>query len=76
MSNHLVLFVHGLGGDAKETWEKFPELIRGDAELQRFDVGFFSYPTSLFRLPFSRKAPRIQSLAKGLRTQIDYEFQE
>ena len=36
MSSDLVLFVHGLGGDATKTWGEFPELIGRDEELQRF----------------------------------------
>jgi len=38
------------------------------------DVGFFEYPTSLFRLPFSTKAPRIGNLAEGLRSQIENRY--
>src|SRR6185295_18449640 len=71
----LLLFVHGLGGDAIGTWRGFPELINRDGELSsRFDVGFFQFPTSLVRLPFSKKFPRIQTLASALKTQINNTF--
>jgi hypothetical protein len=66
-----LLFLHGLGGSAEPTWGRFPEFLMADPDLaQRYDVGFFSFPTTLFRLPFSARAPKIQELAKGLRTQI------
>lgn len=74
MNSDLIMFVHGLGGHPTKTWGKFPQLVRDDQDLDRFDVGFFSYPTSVFRWPFSRKAPRIQTLAEGLRTQLDCQF--
>jgi pimeloyl-ACP methyl ester carboxylesterase len=75
MNSHIILFIHGLGGDPARTWGKFPDLVRADEELGQSDIGFFSYPTSLFRLPFTRKAPRIQTLAKGLRTILERKFQ-
>ena len=69
----LVLFVHGLGGDARGTWGGFPGLLASDPDLQsRVSVDFYKFPTSLFRLPFSRQAPRIQDLAAGLKTHIDH----
>ena len=35
-----VIFVHGLGGSAKDSWGKFPELIDADETLN-FEYGFF-----------------------------------
>jgi HAD superfamily phosphoserine phosphatase-like hydrolase len=74
MSRGLILFVHGLGGDAQATWGLFPQLIRDDSELRDYDVRLFSYPTSLFSLPWSKKYPRIQTLADSLRTDIENRF--
>lgn len=74
MSVGLILFVHGLGGNANSTWGKFGNLIQQDTELSKYDIAFFDYPTSLFRLPFSKKYPRIQTLANALRTQINTKF--
>jgi HAD superfamily phosphoserine phosphatase-like hydrolase len=74
MSSRLILFVHGLGGDPHITWGNFPDLIRSDKDLQGYDVASFSYPTSLYRLPFSKKYPKIQALAKALRTEIETRF--
>jgi len=67
----LLLFIHGLGGSSAETWASFPELLQQDGEFAgKCRVHFFSYPTMLWRSIFSRKAPSIQELAAGLRTQI------
>jgi pimeloyl-ACP methyl ester carboxylesterase len=71
----LVLFIHGLGGKGEETWDKFPELLLQDDEFaRRYAIGFFSYPTMLVRTIFNRKAPSIQELAAGLRTQIENRY--
>ena len=42
----LVLFIHGLGGDAAGTWLKFPDLIKQDPELrENYDAESVQYPT-------------------------------
>src|SRR6266404_8139489 len=74
MSQGLILFVHGLGGEAQATWGNFAQLIRSDPELQNYDLHFFSFPTSLFSLPWSKKYPKIQTLAEALRTDIENRF--
>lgn len=80
MKERLIMFVHGLGGAGETTWRAdpgsgFPELVRRDAALcDEADVGFFEYPTSLFRLPFSGRPPRVLDLAEGLRTQIELKY--
>jgi tetratricopeptide (TPR) repeat protein/pimeloyl-ACP methyl ester carboxylesterase len=71
----LLLFIHGLGGSGEETWDKFPQFLRQDEEFARkYEIAFFSYPTMLVRTIFSRKAPSIQELAAGLRTQIENRY--
>jgi pimeloyl-ACP methyl ester carboxylesterase len=73
----LLLFIHGLGGSGEETWDKFPQFLRQDEEFARkYEIAFFSYPTMLVRTIFSRKAPSIQELAAGLRTQIENRYAE
>lgn len=73
----VVLFIHGLGGDSKKTWGKFPELIEKDKELdEKFGIEYYSFPTSLFRFPFQKKSPTIQHLAEGLRTQIEHSLSD
>jgi triacylglycerol esterase/lipase EstA (alpha/beta hydrolase family) len=77
MGKQLVYFVHGLDGDHRVTWGRFPELIRKDPDLKdTFDIGFFSYPTSLFSMPWSKKYPKVQTLADALRTEIDMRFKD
>ncbi|WP_027155699.1 alpha/beta fold hydrolase [Mesorhizobium sp. WSM2561] len=69
-----LLFLHGLGGNAEMTWGRLPEFLMADVDLaERYVAGFFSFPTTLFRLPLSARAPKIQELAKGLRTQIEHD---
>ena len=73
----LLFFVHGLGGSAADTWGDFPRLINEDCNLSAiFDTGFFEYPTSLFRFPFTKSALRIQDLANGLRTELKIRYSE
>jgi pimeloyl-ACP methyl ester carboxylesterase len=73
----LVLFIHGLAGSSDVTWGKFPSFLQQNEEFTRkYQIGFFSYPTMLVRIPFGRKAPTIQELAAGLRTQIENRYAE
>ena len=74
MADGLIMFVHGLGGSAVSTWGRFPELIAADARFDGYDVGFFECPTSLFRIPFTRKQPRIQTLGDALATTLDVRY--
>ncbi len=69
-----VIFVHGLGGSAKDSWGKFPELIENDSSLN-IEYGFFEYPTQIIRIPiFQKKYASIQDLAKALKTFITYKY--
>ncbi len=70
MGKKLILFVHGLGGHYKNTWKKFPDFIRTDPKFNDFEVAYYSYPTSIFRLPFSKKYPGVNTLSNGLSTVI------
>jgi Palmitoyl protein thioesterase len=66
----LVLFIHGLGGTADGTWQKFPELIRGDAELaKRYDVRTFKY-----RSGFLGPKPSLAKCAVSLKTEIESRY--
>lgn len=48
MTNRLVVFIHGLGGDPADTWAKFPELLAADADVtSRYSaIESFGYETS------------------------------
>jgi HAD superfamily phosphoserine phosphatase-like hydrolase len=76
MNDRLILFIHGLNGDPKTTWGNFENLISQDQELKDYTAHFFSYPTSLFSMPWSKKYPKIQTLADALRTEIDIKFSQ
>ncbi len=73
MEKTLLLLIHGLGGESKKTWGKFPQLIEDDSQLgSKLDVEFYSYPTAILRVPFLSPAPKIQTLADGLASQIKH----
>lgn len=59
----LLLFVHGLGGEGKVTWGRFPEFLLGDDREEGDEIGYYSFPTSLFVSLFLRgcRNPRISS---------------
>lgn len=67
-----VVFVHGLGGNAKKTWGHLPELIRKDDELgTKYELIFYKFNTSLFRVPFSKRYLSVNDLAMSLDTVIE-----
>jgi ADP-ribose pyrophosphatase YjhB (NUDIX family) len=75
MNDRLVLFVHGLGGTPRSTWGLFESLLGSDKDLGGLSVGYFTFPTSLFRLPLlSPKYPKVQTLAQALGTQIENSY--
>lgn len=76
MAKSLLLFIHGLGGDPSGTWGVFQDLLQKDGELKKHSVGHFTYPTHLYRLPFTRRYPRVQTLADALATQIDLRYSD
>ena len=49
MTQRMVIFIHGLGGDRVKTWVNFPELLQADLDVQvQFrHVESFGYDTSL-----------------------------
>jgi triacylglycerol esterase/lipase EstA (alpha/beta hydrolase family) len=64
---NVIVFVHGYDGNAKETWQRFPELIKEQGQgFERFEVGLIDYPT---RGIASSKT--VELLAKRLLTFID-----
>jgi pimeloyl-ACP methyl ester carboxylesterase len=54
-----IIFVHGILGDARETWTNvttkayFPALVAADPQFSDVDVYSYEYPTSLIRGTFS-----------------------
>src|SRR5450631_2235273 len=68
----LALFIHGLGGTAEGTWQKFPELVRADPELnQQYDVATFEYSSGAFG-----SKPSFAICAACLKTEIESRYPE
>lgn len=67
----VILFVHGLSGSADGTWSKMIELFLRDELFTRYEIATYEYPTSKFRLPWTKKMPGIPELAEGLASYLD-----
>lgn len=69
----LAIFVHGLGGNRLDTWQKFPEFLQDD--LDHLDVGMYQYATASSR--FLRTTPDVrnqaQTLAHVIRAESKYK---
>ena len=77
MDKTLLLFIHGLGGDSRKTWGRFPRLIEQDTDLAgSVDCEFYSFPTKLLSVPFLSSSPKIQTLAAGLDTEIKLRYSD
>jgi triacylglycerol esterase/lipase EstA (alpha/beta hydrolase family) len=73
----LLIFIHGLTGNGKDTWGNFPSLIEKDARLgETFDVKHFEYTTKKFDLPFTDKSSPIHHLAETLEGKINNNYRE
>jgi pimeloyl-ACP methyl ester carboxylesterase len=47
-----IVFVHGWGGDARATWETFPQAVATMPEASFTDVFFLDYPSTTSQVPF------------------------
>ena len=65
-----VIFIHGLSGSTEGTWGKMRKIVSDDKFFADFVIDFYSYPTSIIRIPFFKKSPSIYELAEGLRSHI------
>lgn len=65
-----IIFVHGFGGNAEETWGRFPELVGKSRTMSKWDIYSLGYATKLsFDLVGIWEAdPDIPKLARYLRT--------
>lgn len=63
----LAIFIHGLGGGAKGTWGRFPELIASDSSFPA-DYAFFDY-LSFYRR-FFRRTPSLWEVVRYMIDQI------
>ncbi len=65
-----IVFVHGLHGNFRTTWGRFPKLLREDPDLPRLDICLWSYRASVLPGAHSIKV-EAQHLLTGLRTLED-----
>jgi pimeloyl-ACP methyl ester carboxylesterase len=69
-----VVFVHGLWGDACETWGNFPDLLYQDSSLKHCDIIGLGFPSPMLpriRIPFlGSRTPTIPLLADRLRSAL------
>lgn len=73
----MLVFVHGLGGDATSTWGDFERLIKEDSNLHdHVESYFFGYPTKPMRFWQRWRSLRTQDISRALRTEIDNRFPE
>lgn len=72
MSKALLLFVHGLGGDASETWGEFPSFLRqSEAFSIEYDIASFSYQTGKIG-----RVPSLSEVAVELSQFLAHEYPE
>lgn len=70
----LLVFVHGVLGDPRETWTNassgafFPGLVAKDKIFDGWDIYVVGYPT-----PATKHAPNIDELTEGLRRELHFE---
>ncbi|HFD13019.1 MAG TPA: hypothetical protein ENJ32_11220, partial [Crenotrichaceae bacterium] len=68
-STTLIVFVHGLFGDAKKTWGKMPQWVLENAGID-MDVVSFAYPSKLLQ------RSNLQQAAEDLVTWLNTEFKD
>ena len=47
-SKAAIIFIHGLGGSPKVTWDSFPQLVMGTSLGQNFDIFCYGYSSNKF----------------------------
>ncbi len=76
---NLLVFIHGIFGTAEETWQNFPDLVKKDTSLaSEYAVAFYEYPSIYlcFRPLPALCTTDVETLADGLRTQINNRYRE
>ena len=66
-----IVFVHGILGDKKKTWGKFPELLESDEELPLLDVLCWGYESGLVPGSYQDVETEAACLISGLRTLLN-----
>ena len=70
-----LVFVHGLTGHFRDTWERFPDLVVEDPDLSHCEVVCWGYPSRLSsnwaRVPYvGRRLPDLVQVANALATDL------
>jgi len=71
----IVLFIHGIGGDAIESWREgtsptFMELLAKEDDFKSYGIGTVNYPTALF----GPSRQHVASIAVTLASEFDRNF--
>jgi pimeloyl-ACP methyl ester carboxylesterase len=71
-----IIFIHGFNGHTTFTWGRFPDLLCHEPAINGWDVVCFGYKSSLAPdiAGIWTGKPRIQTIARSLRTFIDTSF--
>jgi predicted alpha/beta hydrolase family esterase len=69
----LVVFIHGLSDNTK-TWVNFIHYIKLSKLNSLFHIAYFTYPTWKLNWPWKKSAPKIETLAHGLNTEIRHNW--
>lgn len=64
----IIFLIHGLGGTKDKTWGEFPNFLENDERLSDYQIYPLGYDTPL--LPFFKRAPNIDNIARGLLDEI------
>lgn len=74
----VIIFVHGFGGNAEDTWGDFPVFLKDDNQLKSWDIYKLGYNTKLVpdRNGLWASNPNISVLARNLRTQLNHNFRD
>lgn len=75
-SKQVILFVHGLSGSASGTWGTMIKVLMESSDLNHIAYDCYAYPTSLLRIPGTRKMSGVQEISNGLHSFIDAKYLE
>lgn len=75
-STELVVFVHGLDGNSRDTWTNanrtyFPGMLANDREMTKFDVAVFDYPSLCANVSISEAANTLREDMKPFEKRYD-----
>lgn len=73
---HVIIFIHGLGGRSKKTWGKMLSVFGSDPNFFRCSLDCYQYPTRLINLPYLSPPPGLPEIAEGLKTFIEDRYQD